>query len=189
MKNYLTICANVLYLLLMESPINKFAPPFNSKKAIEAILYLANRISNHDKYGICKLLYFADKLSLENYGRFIYGESYCAMEDGATPSKAYDLIKRKQKDFKLDKHLIVPSRDADIKYFSKSDLKCLDKIIELFGDKGWRERYDAAHDEAYHEAWNRRGTSGRVDMPVESIAQRLSNGDALVNYLVNCGAD
>src|SRR4030066_2115183 len=66
---------------------------FDRTKAIEAILYLANKIPNPGKYVICKLLYLADKCSLEKYGRFIFGETYCAMERGATPSNAYDLLK------------------------------------------------------------------------------------------------
>ena len=64
---------------------------FNQTKAIEAIVYLAQRVSEADIYGICKLLYLVDKTSLEKYGRFIYGESYVAMKEGATPSKTYDL--------------------------------------------------------------------------------------------------
>jgi len=53
---------------------------FNRIKAIEAILYLANKVSDSDIYGICKLLYLVDKTCLEKYGRFIFGETYCAMK-------------------------------------------------------------------------------------------------------------
>lgn len=56
---------------------------FDSKKATETIIYLAKRISNPSVYGICKLLYLSDKINLERYGRFIFGEAYYAMEGGA----------------------------------------------------------------------------------------------------------
>ena len=73
---------------------SKIAFDFNESKAIETILYLANRISRSYKYKICKMLYLADKTSLEKYGRFIFGESYSAMQEGATPSKSYDILKQ-----------------------------------------------------------------------------------------------
>ena len=47
---------------------------FNQTKAIESLLYLAKEVSDSDIYGICKLLYLADKTSLEKYGRFFFGE-------------------------------------------------------------------------------------------------------------------
>ena len=66
---------------------SKIAFDFNEPKAIETILYLANRISHSFKYRICKMVYLADKTSLEKYGRLIFGESYSAMKEGATRLK------------------------------------------------------------------------------------------------------
>jgi uncharacterized phage-associated protein len=170
--------------------VENIAFTFNRKKAIETILYLSNRVSEHDIYGICKLLYLADKISLENYGRFIFGETYCAMERGATPSNAYDLIKKRNiSEFKINNYEIIPLRDADLSYFSKSDIYSLNKIIEQYGDKNWRARYKAAHDEAYWQAWDRRGNDESVDMPIDTIAKMFPDADDLIDYLVNCGAD
>ena len=42
---------------------------FEREKAIEAILYLAGRIEDPTFHSIGKLMYFADKTSLERYGR------------------------------------------------------------------------------------------------------------------------
>ena len=66
---------------------------FDQEKAIETIIYLSGYVDNPSHLGICKLLYFADKTSLEKYGRFIFGDDYLAMKAGPVPSGAYDLIK------------------------------------------------------------------------------------------------
>jgi len=167
---------------------------FSRIKAIEVILYLANRISDHDVYGICKLLYLADKTSLEKYGRFIFGDTYCAMKEGSTPSNTYDLLKDAMKkpipEFKIDdNYQIIPSRDSELDYFSKSDLKCLDHIIESLGTASYQKRREAAHDAAWQEAWGRRGKKDSRPMPVESIAELFDNSADLIDYLSNRGAD
>lgn len=160
---------------------------FNQKKAIEAILYLARRVSQSDIYGICKLLYLADKVSLEKYGRFVFGESYVAMKAGATPSNAYDLLKQVAQEptseLKVEGIQVIALREADLDYLSKSDVECLDQIVSKYGKvTNWvRRRY--AHDDAWGKAWGQRGTKKSVKIPVESIAEMLTDSDDLINYL------
>jgi len=162
---------------------------FNRPKAIETIIYLSNRISDNDIYGICKLLYFADKTHLEKYGRFIFGETYCAMKNGATPSHTYDLIKEIDSkplvDLKIEGHKIVAARDANLDLLSKSDLECLDQVIEIWGHAPNWQRKTAAHDSAWEQAWNSRGAKGSAPMPVESIAELFDDSDELIDYLSN----
>jgi uncharacterized phage-associated protein len=164
---------------------------FDRAKAIEAILYLANRIQSEcEVYGLCKLLYFADKLSLEQYGRFLFGDSYVAMEQGTTPSDAYDLLKPEANlsDLRIEENNVIPLRDADLDYFSKSDIKCLDKIIERDNSTPSKYyRWSEAHDEAWKKAWDRRGTQKSHEIPVESIAEMLNEPDDLIDYLLNPG--
>lgn len=166
---------------------------FNKTKAIEAILYLAPRVSDSDVYGICKLLYLADKTSLEKYGRFIFGESYVAMREGATPSKAYNLLKQAVrtplKGIKVEGNQVVPLRESDIEYLSESDVECLDKIINVYGQvPNWRRSEDA-HDDAWKRSWARRGDKESVRIPIESIVELLADSDDLTDYLSNRGSD
>lgn len=164
---------------------------FNRKKALESILYLATHISNPDVYGICKLLYLVDKTRLEKYGAFVFGESYYALREGATPSNAYDLLKEaavKEKDgLKVKGIQVIALRKANLDYLSQADIECLDLVIEVYGHlPNWaKRRY--AHDEAWKEAWQKRGSSNSVLMPVETIAKYLADSDDLVDYL--CNAD
>ena len=169
--------------------MSKIAFKFDKTKATEAILYLAQRISEHDIYGICKLLYLADKTSLEKYGRFIFGETYYAMVNGATPSNAYDLIKNVAiepiDDFKLEGNDVIPQRDPDLNYLSKSDIECLDLIIKIYGQMPYWMRRKAAHDEAWQSAWDKKGNKDSKQMPVETIAALLDDSDNLIDYLRN----
>jgi len=162
---------------------------FNKTKAIEAMLYLSQRISESDKYGICKLLYLADKCSLEKYGRFIFGESYVAMEQGATPSNAYDLLKNTKDEpidgITVEGNQVIPSREPNLDYLSESDIKCLDEIITKFGNESNLVRRRAAHDDAWQKNWDNRSGSGSVPIPVENIAGLFPDSANLISYLSN----
>ena len=162
---------------------------FNRSKAVEAILYLAQRVSESDIYGICKLLYLVDKTSLEKYGRFVFGESYYAMEEGATPSNAYDLLKEAAEGvvdgLQVEGNQVVALRKPNLDYLSESDIECMDQIISVYGAApNWRRREDA-HDEAWRESWVKRGDKQSVKMPVESIARLLADSGDLVDYIAN----
>lgn len=162
---------------------------YNQAKAIEAILYLTQKVSESDRYGICKLLYLVDKTSLEKYGRFIFGESYYAIEEGATPSNAYDLLKEAAEvvidGLKVEGNQVIALRNPNLDYLSESDIECLDQIINVYGEvPNWRRGEDA-HDEAWKESWARRGNKQSVKIPVENIAKLLADSNDLINYLSN----
>jgi hypothetical protein len=167
---------------------SQIAFDFDQSKAIETILYLAKRISRSYKYKICKMLYLADKTSLEKYGRFISGESYSAMEQGATPSKSYDLLKEIAEEYSDDLRVagnaVVALRDANLDYLSESDIECLDQTIAKY-DKNPQKMYRDAHDGAWEKAWETRGEKRSAHIPVRSIAKTLPNSKDLIDYLTN----
>jgi uncharacterized phage-associated protein len=166
---------------------------FDRRKAIESILYLARRVNEPDIYGICKLLYLVDKLSLEENGRFIFGETYCAMKEGATPSNAYDLLKEVVRkpisEFQVQGNRIVTLRDANTEYFSESDIECLDKIITKYGQLSNRVRGKEAHDIAWKQAWDKKGKKNSIKIDIENIARLFDDSDALIEHLQRVDAD
>lgn len=165
---------------------------FDETKAVETILYLANRISDSCKYSICKMLYLSDKMCLDKYGRFIFGESYTAMQEGATPSKAYDLLKKIAKnpsdELKVDGNAVIPLRDANLDYLSESDIECLDHTIATYNKSPQKMRPDS-HDLAWESAWNNRGEKRSIDIPIRSIAETLTDSKDLIEYLTNSGVE
>lgn len=162
---------------------------FDRTKAIEAILYLAPKISESDIYGICKLLYLADKTSLEKYGRFIFGESYVAMKEGATPSNAYDLLKKAARkhgnEIGIEGNNVIPLRNPNLDYLSESDIECLNQIISVYGVLPNWARAKEAHDEAWKKAWDNKGAKRSARIPVESIAELLADSEDLIKHLSN----
>jgi uncharacterized phage-associated protein len=169
--------------------INQVQFKFNRPKAIEAILYLSQKVSNPEIYDICKLLYLVDKTSLERYGRFVFGETYCAMKEGATPSNVYDILKEAKQEvvdgISVEGNCVIALRSAKQEVLSKSDLECLDHIIAIYGNVSYVKRRQDAHDEAWKKAWGNRGKSGSAMMPVETIAKLFADSDDLISYLHN----
>lgn len=169
--------------------MSKIQLVFNKKKAIEVILYLIPRIKTADVYGICKLLYLADKTSLEKYGRFIFGESYWALQEGATPSSVYDFLKEianePSKELKISGNAVIALRKPKMDWLSKSDIECLNKIIDIYGDvPNWKRRQDA-HDDAWKKNWELRGDKNSSPIPIEDIAEILECPDDIIEYLYN----
>jgi len=173
--------------------MTKIAFQFDKTKAVEAILYLVPRVSNADIYGICKLLYLVDKTSLEKYGRFVFGETYVAMEEGATPSGVYDILngiaQTPNSKMRIDGYSIVALREPNIDCLSESDVECLNEIIGIYGDKPNWFRAKDAHDEAWRESWNKRGNKKSIEMPIENIAKLLADSDNLIDFLSNRNSD
>lgn len=175
-------------------PIVQFRNKFDRTKAIEAILYLANRISNPTYLTISKLLYLADKTSLENYGRFIAEDIYCAMEKGPVPSGAYDLMKSASPEARIGfqvqhNHNIVPSRDANLEELSESDIECLERVLGKYAKASTTKLIEDSHDAAWEKAWASRGSKASILMPLESIAKLLSNADELIEHLATLHND
>ena len=161
-------------------------------KAVEAILYLANRLFHPTKLQIFKLLYLADKLHLEKYGRFIIYDQYVAMKYGPVPSRTYDMLKTQTEgDFNPlrvgeDGRAIYTFRDADLDKFSQSDLECLDEILRRYGHVSTTQLVDIAHDQLWHdltssgERFNDSSVTQSVPMPLEmSVASATASPSRL----------
>lgn len=165
---------------------------FKAEKALEVIVYLATHLPNPTYAHIFKVLYYADIEHLRRYCRFISGDSYTAMENGAVPSKTYDIIKdvngkheRKYYDIPSERafftkgYLVKPLREPNLDYLSKSDIECLDKSIKENGGKSKDELSDMSHNEnAYKQA-----DEITNDMSVYVMANDFEHGKDLINLL------
>jgi uncharacterized phage-associated protein len=155
---------------------------FDEKKAIEVIRYIVNNGIN-DIYHIVKVMYFADKFHLENYGLLITDDRYTAMEFGPVPSEMYDIIKgikrteEKYHGFYVRGHDIFSSSLPDMDYLSKSDRKALDFAIDEIINLSFNELKEKSHDSAYNE------TPEGKEMPLELIAKMFRNSEDLIEYI------
>ncbi|MBE9547987.1 MAG: SocA family protein [Proteobacteria bacterium] len=175
---------------------------FSPEKAVAALTYLINGTTN-DMYLALKMLYVADKKHMAKSGRFIAGDNYVAMTNGATPSKTYDLVKFVRGDgsshygypevrnfFTIDakSHQITLSAAVPEQLLSPIAKECLDEVIEEYQrDDSFRHWYNAAHDRAWTKTKLSHPITGAPEMSDKAIASTIPNSDALLTYLEEFG--
>ena len=167
---------------------------FKAEKSIEAILYIVQNVKQPTFHRISKIMYFADKVHLEQYGRFICGDHYVAMKHGPVPSGTYDILKAaRSKSFAPvsdanslekafiveDKFLVKPLRAAYLDSFSESDLQCLDNSIKEYGHLSFSQLTDLSHD----KAWQAADENDCID--IEQIVTTMVNAEELLDFLSN----
>lgn len=137
--------------LLIKNMNRKIEFQFNKQKAIEAILYLANKRPSIDKMSLYKFLFFADIEHLNKYGRPIFGGYYVAMPLGPVPSQIKDLLeKENNSEFEIIEYMITATRTANTEYLSNSDMEVLDQIYGKFGNYSATQLSNLSHE---HSAW------------------------------------
>ena len=126
---------------------------YQREKFINAVLFFAKR-TDPKKFGITKLvklLFFADFLHFEKYGRPIIGDQYYRLPEGPVPTASYDLyidtfklkkktgleeyiMVKKEKVGEHDMHRIEALKKANEDVFSESDLEVMNDIAKKFYD-------------------------------------------------------
>lgn len=162
---------------------------FDHKKAVEIILYVAHNAPNPDIYHVLKLIYFADKSHLQQYGRLLCNDSYVAMNNGPVPSGAYDIVKHIRGDgyahfddcfaesFELQGNKICPLKEPELDLLSDSDIECLNEAIKEYGHLSFGKLKNLSHDEAFKSA-------DQDDfISLEAITGTLEDGDLLLKHL------
>jgi uncharacterized phage-associated protein len=134
---------------------------FNPAKFVNAVAWLATECPHCTKMKICKLLYFADKEHLLQYGRPIIGDTYYKLKDGPIPTKGLNVL-RGQSGPATDALLrefvdvgawaVTPKKAADLSVFSKSDLRVLNHIKETLGALTAYQLRDLSHEEQAYKA-------------------------------------
>ncbi|MFB9112110.1 Panacea domain-containing protein [Xanthomonas arboricola pv. corylina] len=172
---------------------------FDVQKAIAAIGYLVEQ-TGESMYPLMKMMYLADKIHLERFGRFIAGDSYVAMARGPVPSHAYNLVKcvrgdiqdkaladgRQYFEYVHGTHELKLKVQPDYDELSGSDVDCLDEVVGIYKRLGkWAVR-DLSHDTAWSKTWERK-KGGRVvkaiKMPVHAIAEQYDDAEKVMSHL------
>jgi uncharacterized phage-associated protein len=174
---------------------------FMPQRAVEAILYIAEKISGATMHTILKAMYAADKDHLSRYGSFAIGDHYVAMQYGPVASNSYNLMKAAkgeesayinpmfysavEKAFRVDGTKIESYRSPNMEWLAKSVVSSLDSGVEAVRGLGFSARTSKSHDAAW-EAARQRGDPEQDDAPkmfVAEIAGTLSNASNIVAYL------
>lgn len=144
----------------------------NSRKAVEVILWLAERQDPIDFYHVLKVVFFADKFHLNNYGRPIVGDTYEAKNHGPVAKTIYDILKQDALELQAldayseganagppfeirNRYWVHPNRPADKKLLSRSDIEALQWAFEKYGAMSFRKLEQITHDDpSWKNAYN-----------------------------------
>ena len=135
---------------------------FDKTKTLNALLFVANRVQRKDFHKIFKIIYFADRQHLADWGRPITGDTYIAMEAGPVPSRLYDMLKIVRGDsylpdteglgryFQVDNWMYVnPIKDADLDQLSPNEQEVLSDAIAKYAGLSYDEIKEKSHDVAW----------------------------------------
>lgn len=148
----------------------------NSRKAIEAIVYLANKKPGMTQYFFMKMMFYADKFHINKYGIPIIGDRYIKMNNGPVPSFVLDAIKLDgsrlmHNDYEQIKEALsfekegkyiytTAKRNADMDYFSETNVECLDEAFKFCENKSFDELRDITHKEL---SWQKAENNKQMD--------------------------
>ena len=135
---------------------------FDREKTLNALLYVANRVQRKDFHKILKIIYFADRQHLADWGRPITGDTYIAMEAGPVPSRLYDMLKIVRGDsympdseglgryFQIENWMYVkPLKDDDLNKLSANEQEALQEAINRYSSLSYDEIKEKLHDVAW----------------------------------------
>lgn len=169
---------------------------FDWQKAIEAIDFIARHKPKITQYYIGKIMFFADREHLLDYGRPVTGDRYVAMEHGPVPSGVRDILKA-DSDFPdeiLDtlnyhisiehdgnKQMVSSNEKGDLNRLSGSDQEYLLAALKEYSSMSFKQLKNLSHeDSAYQKAWEADGNANEMDLDLwldaldDPAAARLS---------------
>lgn len=164
----------------------------NAYKAVEVIVYLANKKPDMTQYYFMKMVFYADKYHINKYGIPITGDNYIKMSNGPVPSfildaihlngsrLTHDIYKAIQESLEFHKRgkLIYtsPKRKADMNFLSKSNIECLDAAFNYCKDKTFKELKDLTHEET---SWKEAATNQIMDFSL-FVEKNNPDHDAII---------
>ncbi len=152
--------------------MNKSPFRYDPKKAVHVVAYLAQKgLPDMSAFKIAKLLFWADKLHLQRYGRPVTASTWRRTNHGPIPSEILNVLNVlsgedtksiARRDFDLvaeevqkllrvipaDHPEFAATGSADKDYFSESDLEVLDEVAKDYGQLRISVIWDRIHEEA-----------------------------------------
>jgi uncharacterized phage-associated protein len=172
---------------------------FEEEKLVQALAFLSLcGVKDLTKLKASKLLFFADKIHLNRYGRPITGDSYACMDNGPVPSISLNEMNEAIAPDESDKpailkvleikrgtqHPVFSLKDKslfDPESFSRSELDVLKHVADTYGPIPAGKLIELTHKEpAWTKANERRAQGSSVPMPFETLFD-VSNRDMLAS--------
>lgn len=176
---------------------------FNWEKAIQAIDFIAQKQPGVTQYYVSKIMFFADREHVLDYGRPITGDRYMAMEHGPVPTAILNLLKNDSgyPDEMIDllhsrigiepegnKQHVYSKGTDEFPDLSGTDKQYLAEAVEKYGKMSFSQLKRLSHeDPAYDAAWKMPGGSNEMDIELwlDSLAEPETAKRQLREY-VSC---
>ena len=161
---------------------------YEDQRIKEVLLYILSKTGVVDYYHLMKILYLAERQHLAKWGEKITTDDYYALPHGPVPTRIYDALKAVKDGHggfladvvtvEKDQPNVMPLREPDMGYLSKSEVEALDNAITKNIVKSFAELEQMTHDEYYYKAL----ANGRK-MSIEDIARSGGASDSMVEYI------
>lgn len=164
----------------------------NPAKSLEVILWLAHRRPGIDFHAILKLLFFADKAHLNEYGRPIVGGTYSALPYGPVSQPTYDILKGEplamevlgldeDRAFEVRQgYRVHANRNPDLSKLARSDVAVLEATLAQYGDLNFDALTRVSHE---HPAYRNAEIEGRQRMAYEDFLEGVSATPEIIEDL------
>ncbi len=134
---------------------------FDESKAIEALVYVAGEWAGITPFYLSKVLFFADRDHLRQYGRPVTGDLYIAMANGPVPSRIYDMVKGNldffgdpdaiERALSVDRNAVYrrlyAKRAVNLDLLSETDVRALADAIRFCRGKSFFDLMHLTHQE------------------------------------------
>lgn len=144
-----------------------------------------------DYYKLFKIMYFAQRSYLKEYGMSIFPDRFCALPNGPVPSMLYDAIKQSQytpittalneaviKGSEDAFYMLIPTREADITYIPQAARDTIDATYDTYYSKTFNQLKDESHSGLWEAAYN---AGGKEMLPYEIAVEAGAGPEALEN--------
>jgi hypothetical protein len=167
---------------------------YEQRKIIEVVLYILLKTGGIDYYHLFKILYFAEREHLAQWGGKITEDDFFALQYGPVPTRLYNAIKKQNTpdanlsdllwdviEFAGDDapNVLLPKRNPNEDYLSESEKMALDKSIDDNSKKLFQELKDKSHDSIWEDAFKH--SPNRIS-PID-MAKAEGATDATVEYI------
>ena len=167
---------------------------FNERKTKEAICYLLGNLGGRTEYlKLTKLLYFADRTSIERRGRTITGDEMYALPKGPILSAVLNELNGSHSDFA---DIVISDGRYQVKLIheeppsalSFADLKVLSDTIKQYGHLTWQELIEESHKLPEWKKYDRgEDTWSRISL--EDVAEALGLSEEQVRAVIEYSAE
>ncbi len=169
---------------------------YDSKKLTELVLFILGKTGGIDFYHAFKILYFAEMKHLAKWGSGLVPDEFCALKYGPVPTQLYNAVKElNHPHMSLSEELseviqiagedapnvLLPTREANMKFLSKSEIEALEESIEENKSLTFGQLMRKSHDKAWEEA--HRHTHGTNVISPIAMAKVLNADEAILEYI------